>query len=65
MAKTIVKYEDRYGNVFVQKVAVRHPLIEEVKASLAGCVLKSGKLYVCYNHPYRPILLGLRLVKVQ
>ena len=61
----ITKYKDQNGNVFIQKVAVRHPLIEEVKASPAGCLLRDGKMYVCYNHPYRPIMLGLRLVKVQ
>ena len=58
-----IKYRDQNGNVFVRKFAVRHPLIEEVKASPAGCIRQDGKLYVCYNHPYKPEMLGL--VRVQ
>ena len=59
MEKVTTKYRDQSGNVFVQRFAVRHPLIEEVKASPAGCLLRDGKIYICYNHLYKPEMLGL------
>ncbi len=63
MEKRITRYKDVDGNVFVLKFAVRHPLIEEVKASPAGCIRENGKLYVCYNHPFKPGMLGLKRIE--
>ena len=46
-------------------IAVRHPLIDEVKASASKCILdiEKGKLYVAYNTPFNASLLGIEVIR--
>ena len=46
-------------------IAVRHPLIDEVKASASKCILdvEKSKLYVAYNTPFNASLLGIEVIR--
>ena len=52
------------GKEIRMTIAVRHPLIDEVKASASKCILdvEKGKLYVAYNTPFNASLLGNGMV---
>ena len=64
----VIKTETKYlfnGKEIRMTIAVRHPLIDEVKASASKCILdiEKGKLYVAYNTPFNASLLGIEVIR--
>ena len=53
------------GKEIRMTIAVRHPLIDEVKASESKCILdvEKSKLYVAYNTPFNASLLGIEVIR--
>ena len=44
-------------------VATRKDIIDEVKESESKCIVKNGKLYVCYNTLFSAQSIGVKVVK--
>ena len=64
----VIKTETKYlfnGKEIRMAIVVRHPLIDEVKASASKCILdvEKSKLYIAYNTPFNASLLGIEVIR--